>query len=687
MQLSPQQSNPIWLYEKANRLILQKQLYIVIDRVGLAMLGFLSGYGVLGFLLLAVSLVAALYVNRDDKKKKSSVPRLESRMSLQRAPSFYDGRVRCSILYGTQTGTAERFAKSLKSQLESKYGATTAFDLVDLEHYDGSIRLSREKIAFFLVATYGDGEPTDSSTEFFTWLSSIVDTGDDTYCQNLKFAVFGLGNRQYEHFCAMGKRLQKDMLALGAAPIAKLGEGDDDGDIDEDFEAWSTDLFTAIDSQNILTAGEEEELTADAVPSYDVEQLSDVSANKLNVLQNGNGSNSASPHLATITAVRELHTPASDRSCVHVEVDISGCNAAYEAGDHIAVYAENSDDVVEAAAEALRLPLDLIFRIRTPDDNPDGLPEPPEGPMTLEFALARYADLLATPSKAALKALAAFAVDAKEAERLRELSSIKGRDAYRDYIVLPKRSLLEILQEFPSVKPTLGAFFGSIAPRLQPRFYSISSSPALHPRSVHITCAVVKDKMPTGRIHHGIASSWLAKAKVGDRVLVFLRSSTFKLPKDPTVPIIMVGPGTGLAPFRGFIQERASMVSRGSALGDGVLYFGCRNRDHDYIYQEELEGAVKNGALSTLFTAFSRQGAQKDYVQHHIAQNGSDVWKILGPEGKGYLYVCGDAKRMAKDVNNTLVELVAGEMKCSTGTAEAQVKSLLDSGRYLKDVW
>jgi NADPH-ferrihemoprotein reductase len=315
----------------------------------------------------------------------------------------------------------------------------------------------------------------------------------------------------------------------------------------------------------------------------------------------------------------------------------------------------------------------------------NGMTVPPSGVLTVRGALSRYADLLTAPSKAALSGLAVFATDQTEAERLADLASIEGREAYNDYIIAGKRSLLEVLHDFPSAKPSLGAFFGSIVPRLQPRFYSISSSATQHPRSVHITVAVVRDIMPSGRIHNGVASSWLARMKPGAQVPVFIRRSSFKLPKDPSTPVIMVGPGTGIAPFRGFIQERAALLSKGTNLGLGVLYFGCRREDQDYIYREELEGYLNSGAISELDVAFSRQTAAKDYVQHHIARQGDLVWKLLS--NGGYFYVCGEAKHMAKDVNQALVQIVSSAKGGTANAGEAFIKTLGDSGRYLKDVW
>lgn len=242
------------------------------------------------------------------------------------------------------------------------------------------------------------------------------------------------------------------------------------------------------------------------------------------------------------------------------------------------------------------------------------------------------------------------------------------------------------MQEFPSAKPSLGVFFGSIAPRLQPRFYSISSSSAKHPGSIHVTCAVVREVMPTGRVHEGVCSYWLKRAAVGTQVPIFVRRSSFKLPEDPQAAVLMVGPGTGLAPFRGFIQEREQLQLDHQELGPTVLYFGCRNRAHDFIYEAELRAAEEAGVLTELQVAFSREGPAKDYVQHHLERNADKVYTLLKKRNT-HLYLCGDAKHMAKDVHRAIVALVqqCGEM---SGTqAEAFVKELSDTGRYLKDVW
>ncbi|GLI60603.1 hypothetical protein VaNZ11_002776 [Volvox africanus] len=601
------------------------------------------------------------------------------------------------ILYGTQTGTAERFSKQLGNELRSRYGDSTTVDVRDVETYKAEQKLATEKLVLFCMATYGDGEPTDNAAVFYSWLlkeaKEVEGGGKEPFLQGVAYGVFGLGNKQYEHFNAVGKKVYKSLKTCGAMPVVRRGDGDDDGVIDDDFEKWCAELLEVLDKSDLVGKRVNQNghhAVPISVPAYDVEVIRSADAREVPPFPSGSGKDVHSPFWAKITTVRELHTSQSGRSCVHVEVDVSGSGITYEAGDHIALYAQNSEAVVKLVADLLCFDLDALIVLSVPKAASIGsngdLQPPFPGPVSIRTALSYFADLLSSPHRDALLALSTFAADREEAARLALLASPQGKQEYVDFIGKPHRSLLEVLQAFPSAKPTIGALFGCIAPRLQPRFYSISSSPKLHHTSIHVTCAVVRDSMPTGRVHEGVCSTWLKRHGDGAAVPVFVRHSQFKLPQSPNTPIIMVGPGTGLAPFRGFLQERAVLLASGMELGPAHLFFGCRSRHHDYIYQEELEGFVASGVLSHLHLAFSRDQSGKDYVQHHVERQAALLWPLIS-EGGAHLYVCGDAKNMAKDVHKAFIGLVQAAKGCTGTQAEAAVKELSDSGRYQRDVW
>lgn len=649
------------------------------------------------------------------------------------------------VLFGTQTGTAEGFAKTVTKELKQSLGQRADVIMADLDEFGANDDVYREKLsaphvtALLLLATYGDGEPTDNAARFCRFLSAAaeqVEAAEDQQLAvaeaglgGLTFAVFGLGNRQYEHFNAAAKAVDKQLASLGARRLIDLGLGDDDQCMEDDFEAWRAKLgevlpgeveakWKALNSDALgadasaadhghmnghakgeeaaSSAQDEEDESAAAAGSLQVTFLEELSSAPAlhEAFTGGELWHQHDITLVPLAVCRELHSPASTRSCLHVELSLPD-HLTYSPGDHVAVFPQNEDADVAWAAELLGLKdrLSSVFSL-VPQDQGAKAPSLDPAlarPMRVETALRCLVDLHSSPKKAALLAMAQHASDPAEAARLRLLASPAGKDEYKAWVLQAQRSLLEVLAAFPSVRPPLGVFLTALAPRLQPRFYSISSSLAHTPSSLSITCSVVDDVTPGGRRHLGVCSTFLKRkgaASPASPVPVFLRPSTFRLPPSSATPIIMIGPGTGLAPFRGFLQERQALARAGRAadLGHAVLFFGCRSRQQDYIYEEELREWQEGGVLQELHVAFSRDGPEKVYVQHHLEQQREKVWNLWHQQG-GFLYVCGDAKHMARDVHSTLLTVAQSQGKMTSQEAEAAIKQMQQEGRYQRDVW
>nr|6J79_A Chain A, Heme oxygenase 1,NADPH--cytochrome P450 reductase [Rattus norvegicus]6J79_B Chain B, Heme oxygenase 1,NADPH--cytochrome P450 reductase [Rattus norvegicus] len=592
------------------------------------------------------------------------------------------------VFYGSQTGTAEEFANRLSKDAH-RYGMRgmsadpEEYDLADLS----SLPEIDKSLVVFCMATYGEGDPTDNAQDFYDWLQET-----DVDLTGVKFAVFGLGNKTYEHFNAMGKYVDQRLEQLGAQRIFELGLGDDDGNLEEDFITWREQFWPAVCEFFGVEASSIRQYELVVHEDMDVAKVYTGEMGRLKSYENQKPPFDAkNPFLAAVTANRKLNQ-GTERHLMHLELDISDSKIRYESGDHVAVYPANDSALVNQIGEILGADLDVIMSLNNLDEE-SNKKHPFPCPTTYRTALTYYLDITNPPRTNVLYELAQYASEPSEQEHLHKMasSSGEGKELYLSWVVEARRHILAILQDYPSLRPPIDHLC-ELLPRLQARYYSIASSSKVHPNSVHICAVAVEYEAKSGRVNKGVATSWLrAKEPAGEnggRALVpmFVRKSQFRLPFKSTTPVIMVGPGTGIAPFMGFIQERAWLREQGKEVGETLLYYGCRRSDEDYLYREELARFHKDGALTQLNVAFSREQAHKVYVQHLLKRDREHLWKLIH-EGGAHIYVCGDARNMAKDVQNTFYDIVAEFGPMEHTQAVDYVKKLMTKGRYSLDVW
>lgn len=521
----------------------------------------------------------------------------------------------------------------------------------------------------------------DNSKDFCTWLEKEAQDGD---LDGVKYGVFGLGSTQYEKYNTIGKLVDLRCEDLGARRIIDLTFGNDDRDIQQDFSSFTSDAIGALKKHFGITR------TAPIIklPTFrmEMQEFKDEKAafkggkfKSVSMLER-------EVHRMidmSVTATRELVKGGGGvegRSVMHVELSIERTNTLYETGDHVAIFPHNDENRVLRLAERVKADIDMWFSIL---DRDGGAPFP--CPCSVRQALTKYMDICGAPKAHVLSALAECATAPEDRIKLEAMASKDGHEQYEKFVLQGRRGILELLEDFPSIDLNLAQLI-EISPRLMPRYYSISSASAAHPEHVHITCAVVKEDVErkgTG-MFQGVCSNYIARLKEGDIVRGFCRTTLFKLPQDPSIPVILIGAGAGIAPLRGMFLEIDSDRTSGEEIGQNLLVFGCRRKDEDFLYEDEVLQCARDGTLSCVFTAFSRDGAEKDYVQHKIEKHSEAILAVLNKGG--YIYVCGSAA-MATDVRGAITDAIVKHVKTDFLKADQFVCRLRETGKYLQDVW
>lgn len=535
-----------------------------------------------------------------------------------------------TVLYGSQTGNAKHEAKAFSEHLAAK-GAKTK--LVSMADYKPR-KIKDETHLVLFVSTHGEGDAPDDAIELHEYLASKK----APKLASLQYAVVGLGDTSYEYFCQTAKDFDARLEALGAKAIGSRLECD--VDYADDIASWSQTVTS------ILIASLKPVDTAQTLTNTPVNNTVESAFNKQN------------PYSASLLTCLKITGRDSVKDIQHVEISLEGSDLHYQPGDSLGVYFTNDKALVERILKATGTSAHDSISIKGTSS-------------TLAEALSDKLELtLSYPGF--VKAYQAATNDAD----LKKI--LDDKPALRSFLEM--RQIVDIIEQFPNkIDPQL--LVDAMRP-ITPRLYSIASSQSEVEDEVHLTVAHI-DYEAFGSRHQGGASGFLtSRLEEGSEVKVFVENNAnFKLPSNPQTPIIMVGPGTGIAPFRAFMQEREAT----EANGKNWLFFGNPNFTQDFLYQVEWQSYVKSGLLTEISLAFSRDQVEKIYVQDRLIENGQAVYEWL--EQGAHFYVCGDAMHMAKDVENALLNIIQNHGDKTEKDAKQYLLNMRKAKRYQKDVY
>ncbi|WP_323892527.1 assimilatory sulfite reductase (NADPH) flavoprotein subunit [Aeromonas allosaccharophila] len=532
-----------------------------------------------------------------------------------------------TILYGSQTGNAKGVATAIKAQAEARGLPVTLASMADYKPK----QLKKESHLLVVVSTYGEGEPPESAVDLFEQLKK----GKIGKLDGLKFAVLGLGDSSYEFFCQTGKDFDNFLASAGAERIYELASLD--VDYQDAARSWGEQALNAITAT--LSAGTASSSVASAVQ----QAVGHSQYSKEN------------PFPARLSVNQKITGWDSTKDIRHIEISLESSGLAYQPGDALGIWFDNDAALVGEVLALTGLSGDETTAYG-----------PLRAALTSHFELTRLHGGFITGL-----------ADISDNSALKDLAGDKAQVN----ALVASAQVVDVLKRFPT-DLTAEQLIGLLRP-LTPRLYSIASAQSEVEEEVHLTVGVVRYPQEDGTVRSGAASSYLADRLIEDgEVRVFIEhNDNFRLPANPDTPVIMVGPGTGIAPFRAFMQEREAQ----GAEGKNWLFFGNPHFTQDFLYQVEWQRYVKSGLLSKISLAFSRDQANKIYAQDRLREAGQELYQWL--EAGAHFYVCGDANKMAKDVQEALLEVIAEHGHKSREEAEEYLSELRRAKRYQRDVY
>ncbi|MFK7692368.1 assimilatory sulfite reductase (NADPH) flavoprotein subunit [Paenibacillus sp. HJGM_3] len=542
-----------------------------------------------------------------------------------------------TVLFGSQTGNSQKLAKKLSGQLQEQGFQVTVSSMIDFK----TNTLKKVQNLFVVVSTHGEGDPPDNAISFYEFLHSKR----APQLEGMSFSVLSLGDTSYEFFCKTGKDFDQRLEELGAKRIAP--RVDCDVDFDELAGKW---IASVVESLGQATAG-------GSVSAAAAVSVSPTSAGAASEYSRSN------PLQAVVLENLNLNGRGSDRETRHLEISLEDSNLQYEAGDSLGIYPQNHPRLVE----------ELIAAMEWNPDERVPLPKSTEEVPLKEALTSHYEITVLT------KPLLEQAAELAPHSGLGELLAPGREQELREY--LKGRDLLDLVQDYDLVGVS-AQLFVAILRKLPARLYSIASSPKAYPGEVHLTIRKVHYES-YGRVRYGVCSTFVSeRLKAGEPLPVFVQENpNFKLPANPDTPIIMIGPGTGVAPFRAFLGEREET----GAEGKSWLFYGDQHFASDFLYQIDWQRWLKDGVLTRMDVAFSRDTDRKIYVQHRMLEKSKDLYQWL-QEG-AVVYVCGDEKKMAHDVHAALLTILRQEGGLSEEEAAEYMTKMQQEKRYQRDVY
>lgn len=537
-----------------------------------------------------------------------------------------------TVLYGSQTGNSEGLAKKTAQHLEEKGFQVTLSSMSDFKPNN----LKKINNLLVIVSTHGEGDPPDNALSFHEYVHGRRAPKLD----HLSFSVLSLGDSSYEFFCQTGKEFDERFEELGGTRL--FDRVDCDLDYDEPFSEWLQGVASSLSEGEAVSIPQE----SAGVNNQAVSEYSRTNPFYAEVLENIN-----------------LNGRGSNKETRHLELSLEGSGLVYEPGDSLGIYPTNDPALVDELIQTCGWNEEEAVTVHK---NGDTLP--------LKEALTSHFEITVL-TKPLLQKIAALT----KSESLHALLEEGNEEKLKEYIA--GRDLVDAARDFGPFEGT-AAEFTSILRKIPARLYSIASSLKANDEEVHLTIGAVRYDAH-GRERQGVCSILCAeRLQPGDTLPVYIQhNQNFKLPQDPDTPIIMVGPGTGIAPFRSFMQEREEM----GANGKSWLFFGDQHFVTDFLYQTEWQKWLKDGVLTKMDVAFSRDTEEKVYVQHQMKKQSKELFEWL--EQGAYVYICGDEKHMAHDVHNTLLSIIQEEGAMSKEKAESYLANLQQQKRYQRDVY